>query len=94
MGGLLLSAGAWFLGSAVARILIGGSLALVTYSGVSSVIQSLESNITASMSGMSGDMVQIFAMAGIGDAISIMVSTVGSVMAVSLASRVVGVKRT
>lgn len=89
MGGL-----ATLMASGIARLLIGAGLGLVVYSGINAGADALLADFENQVSGLPATVLALLARAGVGEATEIIISTVLTVAAVSIAGRVAGLKKT
>lgn len=94
LAGVLTTVLVGMLGSAIARLLIGGGLALIAYQSLSGYMESFLSNWAQALSGLPSDMLTLLTMAGLPAAMEIIGSAMLTVAAIRLTDRVVGVRIT
>lgn len=79
LGGMLINVA----GSLVGQVLISLGISVVTYTGVSSVLDTLKSNALSAFSGLPADMVSLLAYLKVGVSMSIITSAVAVRMTLS-----------
>lgn len=87
--GLLMAA---FAASFVVRIMVGAGLAFTVYNFSTGFINGLIADANAQLDGLTSDMIAILAIAGFGEALSIMVGMAVTIISVSVGGRIAGLK--
>lgn len=82
------------LGNLVARVMIGGGMAFITYQALDGYIEGFLDNFASSISGLPSDMYMLLSMSGVPSALEILGSAMLTVAAIRLTDRIVGVKMT
>ena len=95
MPAIIYSALAWAMGGLVQTVLLGAGLALVTYVGLSPLVESALDSATQQLtgSGLPNVALQFALLAGTGEALSILGSAILTRLAISAASKAVGLKK-
>lgn len=91
MGGLLATVGGWLLGSALARVLTGAGLTLVTATWLSGQVETALNSISSQWSGLPADGLAFLAYSGIGTYLSIIGSAIVARAAIVAVSGVLGI---
>lgn len=82
----------WVLAGAIARLLAGAGIALVTYSVLDDQVNGFLNYVRGFLSALPASVLDIMAMMGLGDALSIVGSALMTVAAIKAASMFLGVR--
>ena len=92
LGGLLTAILTGLAASFVARLLLGAGLAFGIYNGIQGFADSAITQITATMGDLPADVGAVLALAGVGDMLDIILSTIAGTLAVVVGGRIVGIR--
>lgn len=91
MGAMMATVGGWLLGSALARVLTGAGLTLITATWLSTQVTDALNSVAAQWSGLPADGLAFLAYSGIGTYLSIIGSALVARAAIVAAAGVLGI---
>lgn len=93
MGPILYTVGAWLLGSAVSRLLVGAGLGIVSFAVLDSIITGFLNQAASSLSGLPQLTLSLLGLAGVSTGISIVGGALLTAAAIKSASIAIGRKK-